>query len=104
MALNHIWYQQAWIEFEDTLTYIQNEFGQRTAERVYNEVVSRVRQLCLFPNSGMRYKDLCHKGNEVRILHMRKASIIYCYDVETLYILAYWNNRRNPNDLYGRTL
>ena len=99
MALRHVWHRQAWGELEDTVAYIQDAFGKGTAERVFNEVVARVRQLCLFPKSGIRYKDLYHESNEVRILHMRKASIIFCYDDETLFILAYWNNRRSPNEL-----
>ena len=99
MVLRHIWHRQAWVEFEDTVTYIHDAFGKGTAERVFNDVVARVRQLCLFPKSGLRYKDLYHRGNEVRILHMRKASNIYCYDEGTLYILSYWVNRRNPDGL-----
>ena len=99
MVLKHIWHNKAWIEFEDTLAYIHQEFGQHTTERVYNEVVTRVRQLCIFPKTGIKYEDLYYKDHEVRILHMRKASIIYCYDDETLFILSYWNNRRNPREL-----
>ena len=38
-------------------------------------------------------------GHEVRISHMKKSSIIYCHDEETVYILAFWNNRRDDSKM-----
>ncbi len=93
MALRQRWHSQAQMELDETLSYVFREFGERTAEKVYVEVVKRVKQLCDFPDSGMRYKDLFYDDKEVRILHMRKSSIVYCHDDETLYVLAFWNNR-----------
>ena len=95
MALKHQWHNQAQIELDETLAYVFREFGEGTAEKVYVEVEKRVRQLCTFPDSGIRYKDLFYNDREVRILHMRKSSIIYCHDNEMLYILAFWNNRND---------
>ena len=98
MALKHRWHSQARMELDETLAYVFREFGERTAEKVYDEVENRVRQLCTFPDSGMRYKDLFYDGKEVRILHMWKSSIIYCHDSEMLYILAFWNNRSDDTN------
>lgn len=95
MALRHRWHSRAEIELNETLAYVFREFGERSAEKVYVEVEKRVKQLCIFPDSGLRYKDLYYNGKEVRILHMRKSSIIYCHDTETLFILAFWNNRND---------
>ena len=93
MALKHKWLKEAKLELFSTLDYIQSSFGEQTVQKVYSEVSARIRQLQDFPNSGLRYKDLSFKGYEVRISHMKKSSIIYCHDEETLYILAFWNNR-----------
>ena len=98
MALNHQWHNQARLELDETLAYVFREFGEGTAEKVYVEVEKRVRQLCIFPDSGIRYKDLYYNGKEVRIFHMRKSSIIYCHDDEMLYILAFWNNRNDDTN------
>ena len=98
MALRHQWHSQAQTELEETLSYVFREFGEKSFEKVYAEVEHRVEQLCLFPNSGIRYKDLFYKDKEVRILHMRKSSIIYCHDEATLFILAFWNNRNDDTD------
>ena len=93
MALRHQWLSSAENELNETLAYVFREFGERSAEKVYIEAEKRVKQLCIFPDSGLRYKDLYYEGKEVRILHMRKSSIIYCHDDQILYILAFWNNR-----------
>ena len=98
MALRHRWHSRAETEFDETLAYVFREFGERPAEKVYVEVEKRIRQLCIFPDSGLRYKDLYYNGKEVRILHMRKSSIIYCHDDKTLFILAFWNNRNDDTN------
>ena len=95
MALRHQWHSQAETELTDTLAYVFREFGEKSAEKVYMEVENRVKQLCIFPDSGLRYKDLFYNGKEVKILHMRKSFIIYCHDDKTLFVLAFWNNRND---------
>lgn len=97
MVLRHEWLSEARAEFEATLDYVRQEFGNRIVENVYSDVLSWIRVLQTFPDAGQRYKDLLYKGCEVRILHMEKSSIIYCHDEETLYILAFWNNRRDDS-------
>ena len=99
MALRQQWHDQAELELNETLAYVFSEFGGRSAERVYVEVERCVMRLCLFPDSGIRYKDLYYKDKEVRILHMRKSSIIYCHDDETLIVLSFWNNRNDDTYL-----
>ena len=98
MALRHRWHSRAETELNETLAYVFREFGERSAEKVYVEVEKRVKQLCIFPDSGLRYKDLYYNGKEVRILHMRKSSIIYCHDDKMLFILAFWNNRSDDTN------
>jgi len=93
MAFKHKWLTEASLEFERTLDYVRREFGTRTVKKVYSEVADNIKVLKTFPKAGMHYKDLFYKGKEVRILHMKKSSIIYCYDEETLFILVFWNNR-----------
>ena len=92
MALRHKWLKEASQELVSTLDYVQSYFGERSVQMVYSEVSARIKQLKTFPDSGLRYKDLSFNGKEVRISHMKRSSIIYCHDEETLYILAFWNN------------
>ena len=93
MALKHSWHIQAQTDFNDTLAYIFREFGEKSAEKYFFDVLERIDMLCVFPEAGLRYKDLIFLGNEVRIFHMRKTSIVYCHDDTTLYVIAFWNNR-----------
>ena len=97
MALRHKWIKEAQQELESTLDYVLHEFGKQSVQKVYSEVSARIKLLQANPNAGMRYRNLSYKGNVVRISHMKRSSIIYCYDEETLYILAFWNNRRDDS-------
>ena len=99
MALKHEWLKEAQKELVSTLDYIQLNFGEHAVHKVYSDIQDRVNQLLLFPNSGLRYKDIFYMGHEVRISHMKKSSIIYCHDEETVYILAFWNNRRDDSKM-----
>lgn len=99
MALRHQWLSQARIELDETLDYLFYEFGGQSAEKLYIEVEKCVKRLCLFPDLGMRYKDLVYKEKGVRILHMDKSSIIYCHDDDVVIILAFWNNRNDDSFL-----
>lgn len=99
MALSHHWHSQAEIELNETLAYVFREFGEKSAEKVYVEVEKNVNQLCIFPDSGLRYKDLYYDGKEVRILHMKKSSIIYCHNDKILFVLAFWNNRNDDTTI-----
>lgn len=92
MALKHKWLKEANLELVSTLDYVESNFGERVVQKVYSDISACINQLQAFPNSGIRYKDLSYKGNDVRILHMKRSSIIYCHDDETLFILAFWNN------------
>ncbi|MBO6025883.1 MAG: type II toxin-antitoxin system RelE/ParE family toxin [Bacteroidales bacterium] len=99
MALKHKWHNNAQIDFDDTLAYIFREFGEKSAENFLSEVSDLVDMLCFFPEAGLRYKDLIFRGNEVRIFHMRKSSIVYYHDDKALYVIAFWNNRNGENFL-----
>lgn len=99
MALKHSWHINAQIDFNDTLAYIFREFGEKSAENFFSEVSDLIDMLCLFPDAGLRYKDLLFRGNMVRIFHMRKSSIVYYHDNNTLYVIAFWNNRYGENFL-----
>lgn len=101
MALKHRWHYLAQAAFEDTLSYVYQKFGNGSAEKLFSEVSDRIKTLCVYPEAGLRYKDLYYHGNVVRIFHMRKSSILYCHDEDSLYILAFWNNRSN-NKIYPK--
>lgn len=99
MALRHKWLEEAQAELNETLVYVSREFGERVAERVYSEAKDCAQRLTCFPDMGMRYRNLFYKGKEVRVFHLRKSSIIYCYDNETLIILSFWNNQRDDSKI-----
>ena len=96
MACRYRWLSQALDDLSLEIEYVRSEFGNMTAQRTLARIHEGVRQLCLFPYSGLHYEDLLYNGNEVRILHIRQISIIYSIDNEMITLIAVWNNYQNP--------
>lgn len=99
MAYKYRWLQQALEDLAQEIGFVQSEFGDHAARKVEAHIHERVSQLCLFPSSGVRYEGLYYKESEVRVLHIRQISIIYCLDDEVITLIAVWNNYQNPDRL-----
>ena len=93
MALKQNWLSKARADFNDTLSYILEEFGKSSSEKFFADVSDTIDMLRVFPEAGPKYKNVYYHGKEVRVFHMKRSSIIYCHDEKTLYVLAFWNNR-----------
>ena len=94
MVYKYRWLDQALADLEQEVGYVFHEFGVKAARKAEAIVHERVAQLCSFPNLGMNYEGLEFHGNEVRILHIKQVSLIYCVDVDLITLIALWNNRR----------
>ena len=92
MALKQKWLSKARADFNDTLSYILEEFGKSSSEKFFFNVSETIDMLRVFPEAGPKYEDLYYHGKEVRVFHIKRSSIIYCHDDKTLFILAFWNN------------
>lgn len=79
--------------------YVYSQFGVKAAQRAESRIHDGVRQLCQFPNSGVRYEEMFYNGNTVRILHLRQISLIYVVEDNLITIIAVWNNFQNPDHL-----
>ena len=69
------------------------------AEMEYGDLLERVSQLQVFPRIGIRCRNLDYRGYEMRILHVKKISVVYSIVGDTIRILYIWNNRQNPEQL-----
>ena len=56
----------------------------------------RVSQLQTFPKIGIRFEDLDYHGYEMRMLHVKKVTIVYAIVNNTVEILYVWNNQQDP--------
>ena len=99
MVYKYRWLDQALDDLEQEVGYVLYKFGIASARKVEVTIHERVTQLCSFPHLGMSYEGLKYNGNEVRILHIKQVSLIYCLDGELITIIALWNNRRDDKTL-----
>ena len=99
MAYKYRWLTQALDDMSKEIGYVYTVFGIKAAQRAASRIHERIRQLCQFPYSGMRYEDLLYKGTQVRILHVKQVSIIYCVQDNLITIIAIWNNFQNLDRL-----
>ena len=81
------------------MEYVYAEFGQQTLVNVYNDLMERVFQLQTFPRIGIRCEDLDYHGYEMRLLNMKKVTVVYAIVSKTVQILYIWNNQQDPNRL-----
>ena len=99
MAYKYKWLSLALEDLSQEIGYVYDEFGLAAARRAEVQIHDGVRQLCQFPKSGVRYDGLHYHENEVRVLHLRKVSIIYSFEDDVIILIAIWNNYQNPNRL-----
>lgn len=103
MAYKIMWLDEARQSLDAEMEYVYAEFGQLTLAKVYDDLMKRVSQLQTFPKIGVRCEDLDYQGYEMRILHIKKVSIVYAIVNNTIEILYVWNNQQDPNRL-GKVL
>ena len=93
------WISEARMSLDTEMEYVFAEFGQNTLAKVYNDLMERVSQLQIFPRIGVRCEDLDYLGYEIRILHVKKVSVVYAIIDQTVRILYIWNNQQDPGRL-----
>jgi plasmid stabilization system protein ParE len=95
MAYKYRWLEPALDDLSQEIRYVLSEFGLTAARKAEANVREGVESLCSFPNIGVRYEGLTYNGCEVRLLHIRQISIVYCLQDDSLTLISVWNNHRN---------
>ena len=103
MAYKIIWLDEARQSLDAEMEYVYAEFGHYTLAKVYDDLMRRVSQLQTFPKIGVRCEDLDYRGYEMRMLHVKKVTIVYAIVNNTIEILYVWNNQHDPRKL-GKVL
>lgn len=99
MAYEIIWLDEARKSLDAEMEYVFSNFGLLTLSEVYGDLCERVDQLKLFPRIGVRHEDLDYHGYEMRMLHVKKVSVVYAIIGQTVQILYVWNNLQDPKRL-----
>lgn len=99
MIYNIEWLDDARTSLDAEMEYVYVEFGLAALVKVHSDLLDRASQLQTFPRIGIRCRDLDYRGYEMRILHVKKISVIYAIVGDTIRILYIWNNRQDPRQL-----
>ena len=91
------WTEKALLSFERTATYIFEYFGFTVKQRFAEKVAYKVQLLTTMPDMGKVESVLGEGGTEYRSVVVDGLSkIIYRTEREMLYIVAFWDTRREP--------
>lgn len=91
------WVRRAEQDYLNTLKFwIAHNKSNTFSVKLMNEVVRTEQLLSKSPHSGTL---LDFERKIYRISILKHFSLIYKYENQTLTILAFWDNRRNPSEL-----
>ena len=99
MAYKYRWLEPALDDLSQETRYVLSEFGLTAARKAEANVREGVERLRSFPYIGVRFEGLTYAGCEVRLLHIRQISIVYCLQDDTITLISVWNNRRNNKNM-----
>lgn len=93
------WHKAAENEFASIITYVMHTFGQNTALKVYDDIVSRIDLLAEFPELGTLEKRYRYHGKPIRVLHSKLTRVFYAVRETEVFIVLLWNNRMDEKAL-----
>ena len=74
--------------------------GSRASEKLIHSLHKRCERLCLFPESGYPHHLLMGRSLFYRAIKLdNRIEMIYYYDGEKVYVVSFWDMRRNPDIL-----
>ena len=77
------WNKEALEQLDFVVTYVRREFGNRTAQRVYNRILS--------------YEPLLAQNPFMGIVVHKYCKLVYYVEEDTVRIADLWDTRREPH-------
>lgn len=91
-----IWTDESLSDLEVIYEFIEEQ-SPKSAKKVIQSILSRTRQLEVFPQSGSPQQTNLVINREYRYLVEGNYKIIYSLDEKALYVEAVIDTRKNPN-------
>ena len=92
-----IWAEEAFRAWQDTIDYIVEEFGVRAAEKFYEKTEEWQDVLSSSPKAGKIEPLLNNRSRSYRsIVITKQAKLIYYIEDEAVFIVDFWDTRREP--------
>jgi len=93
MVVNIRWTKRSKTNFDDTIQYIENEWGSNSAQKFVRKVDRLLQTLRNYSNIG----KIEIKEKEIRaFVFSRQNTVFYRIKENKIIILAIFDNRRNP--------
>jgi plasmid stabilization system protein ParE len=93
MALEIVWSKKAALKFDDILTYLFNEWGEKVTIAFVRKVYDFLEILSEFPEIG----SIEHKEKNIRgFAVIKHVHIFYKIQGNQIIILLFFDNRQNP--------
>lgn len=99
MVTEIIWTEPAKNKLREISDYYKKKAGKRTAQKIRNEIYSRVAILSTNPRAGAQEELLKDKTQEFRFLVEGNYKIIYWLEPGKVLISTVFNCRRNPEKI-----
>lgn len=93
------WHKAAEDEFAAIITYVMQTFGEDTAMKVYDDIMSRIDLLGDFPELGTSEKRYRYHDMPIRVLHSKLTRVFYAVRETEIVIVLLWNNRMDDKAL-----
>lgn len=93
-----IWAEEAFRIWQDTIDYIVKEFGVLAAEKFHKKTEEWLNLLSSSPLAGKTEPLLNNRSRTYRSIVITKQNkLIYFIENETIFIVDFWDTRREPN-------
>lgn len=93
------WSKGAFNDYDEIINYIINGFGLRAARDFRTKLLENIAVLRKQPFAGKEEYTNPQTHLIYRSLSCKQYSIVYTLVGEKLYIVSFWNNRKNPDTL-----
>jgi plasmid stabilization system protein ParE len=96
MALKITWHPKALYRFNQIVTYLENEFGEKTASLFIQKTYGAIFSISILPEIGsIEKKDLSIRG----LVISKQVTLFYQIKGDKIILLNFFDNRRKPHDL-----
>jgi plasmid stabilization system protein ParE len=94
--MNLVWTKKASASFQQVIGYLEQEFSQKEVDTFITDVYSIIAGIQSFPKMYPQSKQLkkVHKATV-----SKQCSLFYTQSKDTITLLLFWDNRRNPSSL-----
>ena len=93
------WHEKAEDDLMGIAKYVAWRFGRTAAEKAVRKIRDDVAVLAGNPFVGIKSSAERLDGIVYRILYLKRNKIVYTIIDNSIYILAVFDNRRNPADI-----